>query len=96
MDANEFMQLHADNAVAGKMPEVLKDLTPESMGQVGPLMAGAQQPFTANKVETKGQQGDAHIFDVTYTDSAGNDFSMRETVKQVDGTWKIVQLVKPE
>ena len=96
MDAKEFMQLHADNAVAGKMPEVLKDLTPESMAQVGGLMAGAQQPFTANRVEVKGAEGDAHIFDVTYTDSAGKDFSMRETVKQVDGTWKIVQLVKPE
>lgn len=96
MDAKEFMQLHADNAVAGKMPEVMKDLTPESMGQVGGLMAGAQQPFTANKVEPKGQEGDAHYFVVTYTDSAGKDFSMHETIKQVDGTWKIVALVKPE
>jgi hypothetical protein len=95
MDANEFMKLHADNAVAGKMPEVLKDLTPESMGQVGALMAGAAQPFTANKIEAKGQDGDKHFFTVTYTDSAGKDFSMYETVTQVDGTWKIVALEKP-
>jgi hypothetical protein len=96
MDAQEFMQLHADNAVAGKMPEVLKDLTPESMGQVGALMAGAAQPFKANKVEAKGQDADAFYFNVTYTDSNGKDFSMHEKVRQVDGTWKIVELTKPE
>jgi hypothetical protein len=96
MEALEFMQLHADNAVAGKMPEVMKDLTPESMGQVGGLLAGAAQPFKANKVESKGSDADAFIFDVTYTDANGKDYSMRETVRQVDGTWKIVALVKPE
>jgi len=95
MDAREFMQVHADNAVAGKMAEVMKDLTPESMQQVMPLMAGAQQPFTGNRVEPRGQDGDAYYFDVTYTDSAGKDFAMRETIKQVDGTWKIVHLEKP-
>lgn len=44
MDAREFMQGHADGAVAGKIPEILKDLTPEAMTQLGPLMAGAPQP----------------------------------------------------
>ena len=96
MEALEFMQLHADNAVAGKMPEVMKDLTPESMGQVGGLMAGAAQPFKANKVEAKGQDADSYFFNVTYTDSNGKDFSMHETVRQLDGTWKIVALAKPE
>ena len=67
MDAKEFMQLHADNAVAGKIAEVMKDLTPESMAQVGPLMAGGPNPMEANSVVPRGQEGDDFIFDVTYT-----------------------------
>ena len=96
MNAEEFMRLHADNAVAGKMQEVLKDLTPESMAQVGPLMAGVAQPLKRNEVKVLGEQGDAHMFDVTYWGSDDKPVSMRETIKQVDGTWKIVNLTKPE
>ncbi len=92
MEAQEFMQLHADNAVAGKMPEVMADLTPESMAQLGPLMVGGPAKATGNSVKVAGQDGDSHIFDVTYTGDDGKSVSMRETVKQVDGVWKIVNL----
>ena len=96
MDAQEFMQLHADNAVAGKMAEVIKDLTPESMAQVGPLMAAGPAKATSNKVVAVGQEADGHIFDVTYTGDDGKSATMRETVKQVDGVWKIVNLTAPK
>ena len=95
MDAQEFMQLHADNAVAGKMGEVMKDLTPDALAQVGALMAGGPNPLKGNQVVSLGQQGDDHMFDVTYTGDEGKSVSMRETVRQVDGTWKIVNLAKP-
>ena len=95
MDAQEFMQLHADNAVAGKIQEVMKDLTPEAMTQLGPLMAGAPQPFTANKVEDAGASGDDFFFNVTYFGGDGKSVSMRETIRQVDGVWKIAALAKP-
>ncbi len=95
MDALEFMQLHADNAVAQKMPEVMKDLTPEALQQVMPLMAGAPSPMTGNSVVAKGQDGDDFVFDVTYTGDGGS-VSMREWVRDFEGTWKIRQIAKPE
>ena len=92
MNAEEFMRLHADNAVAGNMPEVLKDLTPEVMAKLGALMAGVAPPFTGSSVTAvSGGSGDA-IFDVTYTADAGK-VDWRETVRQIDGTWKIVDIV---
>ena len=96
MDAQEFMQKHADSAVAGKIQEVLADLTPEAMGQVGPLMAGGPNPAKANTVVPVGVEGDDHIFDVTYTGDGGASASMREWVrKNEEGIWKIVKLAKP-
>ena len=96
MDAQEFMQLHADNATAGKIPEVMKDLTPEALQQVMPLMAGGPNPIAKNSVVSKGQEGDHFVFDVTYSGADGASVSMREWVKQTDGVWKIEKLAKPE
>jgi hypothetical protein len=91
MNAQEFMQAHADNAVAGKIPEVMKDLTPEALAQVMGFMAGAPNPLKSNKVVTVSQEGDDHIFDVSYFGDGGS-VSMRETVRQIDGVWKIAAL----
>jgi hypothetical protein len=95
MEALEFMQGHADKACAGKIPEIMGDLTPAAMAQLGPLMAGAPNPVKTNTVKTVSQDGDTFIFDVTYAGEDGKTVSMRETVKQVDGTWKIVNLAAP-
>jgi hypothetical protein len=92
MNAIEFMQAHADNAVAGKIPDVMKDLTPEALSQVMGLMAGGPNPIKSNKVVEVSQSGDDHVFDVTYFGDDGKSVSMRETVRQIDGTWKIANL----
>jgi hypothetical protein len=95
MDAREFIQSHADKACAGKIPEVIGDLTPEAMAQLGPLMAGAPNPVKSNTIKAVAQNGDEHVFDVTYTGEGGASVSLRDTVRQIDGTWKIVKLEKP-
>lgn len=91
MNAQEFMQAHADNAVAGKIPEVMKDLTPDALTQVMGLMAGAPNPLKSNKVVAVSQDGDDYIFDVSYFGDGGS-VSMRETIRQIDGVWKIAVL----
>lgn len=95
MNAQEFMQGHADKACSGRIPEIMADLTPEALGQLGPLLAGGPNPPKANTVVPVRQDGDDYIFDVTYTGDGGASASMRETVRQVDGTWKIVNLARP-
>ncbi len=95
MDAQEFMQDHADKAVAGRIAEVMGDLTPEALGQVGALMAGAPNPLKGNKVVALGKEGEDQLFDVTYTGDSGS-VSMREWVRKDDaGVWKIMKLEKP-
>jgi hypothetical protein len=95
MDAREFIQAHADNACAGKIAQVIGDLTPEAMSQLGPLMAGAPNPVKSSTIVPVGQNGEDHVFDVTYTGENGASVSLRDTVRQIDGTWKIVKLEKP-
>lgn len=93
--ALEFMQGHADNAVAQKMAEVMADLTPDAMSGLMPLMGSLPNPATGNKVEAVSQNGDDYIFDVTYTGDGGKAGTMRETVRQIDGVWKIVGIAAP-
>jgi len=95
MTAEEFMKGHAEKACSGRIPEILGDLTPDAMAQLGPLMAGGPNPPKANTVVPVRQDGDAYVFDVTYTGDGGATASLRETVRQLDGTWKIVKLEKP-
>ena len=95
MTAEEFMRGHADKASSGRIPEILGDLTPESMAQLGPLMVGGPNPPKGYDVVPVSQSGDDHIFDVTYTGDGDTKLTMRETVRQVDGTWKIVNLEAP-
>jgi hypothetical protein len=94
MNAEEFLRAHADNATSGKIAEVMKDLTPESLAQVGSLMAAGPNPIESSKVEPRGQEGDDFIFDVTYS-GQGKSTTMREWIRQIDGTWKIARLEKP-
>lgn len=94
MNAQEFMQDHADKACTGRIAEIMADLTPDALGQLGPLMVGGPNPPKANTVTPVSQSGDDHVFDVTYTGDGDATASMRETVRQIDGTWKIVNLEK--
>ncbi len=95
MNAEEFMRDHAMKASSGRVAEVLGDLTPEAMSQVMQLMAGGPNPATGNSVAVLSSDGTDHLFDVTYTGDDGKSLTMRETVRQIDGTWKIVKLEQP-
>ena len=95
MNALEFMQLHADNACAGKIADVMKDLTPEAMTQLGPLLAGAPNPIKTSKIVAVSEDGGDYIFDVTYFGEGGKSVSLRDTILQIDGTWKIAALAAP-
>ncbi|MDP9237951.1 MAG: hypothetical protein M3P30_11250 [Chloroflexota bacterium] len=65
MTPEEFMRDHAAKASSGRIPEILGDLTPAAMGQLGPLMAGGPNPPTANSVSVLGDDGTDYVFDVT-------------------------------
>jgi hypothetical protein len=95
MTAQEFMQGHADKASTGRIPEIMGDLTPEAVAQLGPIIAGGPNPPKANTVVPVSQSGGDYVFDVTYTGDGDSKVAMRETVRQIDGTWKIVSIVKP-
>lgn len=95
MEAQEFMQGHADKACAGKIPEIMGDLTPEAMAQLMPLVAGGPNPVKTNNVTAVRADGNEPVFDVTYAGDGGATITLRETLRQMDGVWKIVKLEKP-
>ena len=82
-------------ASSGRIAEIMGDLTPEAMSQVMAVMAGGPNPPTGNSVAPAGSSGEDHMFDVTYTGDDGKSITVRDTVRQVDGTWKIVKMDKP-
>ena len=90
---DERRRIHARPRRQGhrrQIAEVMRDLTPESMAQLGPLMAGGPNPAEGKRSPRSARDGDDYIFDVTYTGDGDAKTSMRETVRQVDGKWKIV------
>ena len=89
------MQGHADKAREGRIAEILADLTPEALAQLGPLMAGAPNPLKTNSVVPVSTAGSDHVFDVTYGSDGGATVSMRETVREISGVWKIINLERP-
>jgi hypothetical protein len=91
----ELMRDHADKASSGRIGEILGDLTPEAMGQLGPLAAGGPNPATANSVKAVRDDGADYVFDVTYTGDSDAKLAMRETVRQVEGKWKIIKIEAP-
>ncbi len=95
MTAEEFMRDHAEKACTGRVAEILGDITPEAMSQLMPLMAGGPNPPTGNRVTPVCQSGEEHVFHVTYTGDGGKSVTLRETLRQIDGAWKIVQLEEP-
>lgn len=95
MDAEAFMRDHAAKASSGRVAEIMGDLTPEAMAQLMAVAAGGPTSPTKNDVKAVRQDGDSHVFDVTYSDDNGASITMRETVQQKDGGWKIVKLEKP-
>ena len=94
MDAEAFMRGHAEKAAAGKIPEVLPDLTPEAMQQLMPMAGSLPNPVTGYDVAAISSAGGDFLFDVTYTGD-GKSMTMRETVRDVDGTWRIVKIDTP-
>lgn len=94
MNAEEFMKDHADKACAGRIPEIMGDLTPEAMQQIMPLVPNMPNPAKGNSVVAVASSKGDHVFDVTYT---GDDktLTMRETVREIDGKWRIVHLERP-
>jgi hypothetical protein len=94
MNAEEFMRDHADKACAGRIPEIMGDLTPEAMQQIMPLVPEMPNPAQGNTVVSVAANDGDHVFDVTYTGD-GKQLTMRETVREVDGKWRIVKLERP-
>jgi hypothetical protein len=94
-EAEAFMRGHAEKASSGRIPEIIGDLTPDAMAQLPALMACGPNPPTGYNVAPVSQNGEEYVFDVTYTGDGDAKVTMRETVRQIDGTWKIAKLEKP-
>ncbi|MBF6599110.1 MAG: hypothetical protein IVW36_01220 [Dehalococcoidia bacterium] len=94
-EAETFMRGHAEKASSGRVAEILGDLTPDAMQQLMPMAAGLPNPATGYDIAAVSSSGDDHVFDVTYTGEGDKSATMRETVRQVEGAWRIVKIEKP-
>ncbi|MBI2723981.1 MAG: hypothetical protein HYX50_02860 [Chloroflexi bacterium] len=79
--------------LSGDLMRVMNDLTPEAMGQVmqnaGAGM-GATPQLTSFNIERHDQNGDDHIFKITF--AGDQDFTALATWREVGGAWKIAAL----
>lgn len=100
----EAVERTAQAVMTGNLPQLMADLTPEALGQMMTLgsapggMSPATMPnITGYEIADAGEDGDAHVFHVTFTSTAGQA-TLAATWKQIMGQWKItaVSLVSAE
>jgi len=95
--AREAVERSAQAVVAGNLPQLMADITPEALSQMmqmgasaGGLAPSAMPNIQGYEIEEMGQDGDLETFHVTFTSSIG-----RATValrwKQIMGQWKITE-----
>jgi hypothetical protein len=79
--------------LSGDMMKLMSDLTPEALGKLmasGGNMGGAMPTLTAYNIDSYDQQGDDHVFKVSF--KGDQDFTAVATWRDVGGTWKIADV----
>ena len=92
MDVEQFMRLHALKAMTGAVAPTIIDLTPEATQDA--LALGDRGLPRTRDVQLRrvaGDDDDAPVFDVTYIDRK-QSITLRETVRNIDGQWKIAHI----
>ncbi len=101
--AREAAERNAQAVMTGNLAQVMSDITPEALTQMMQLGAsGGMSPATMPNItgytlNEMGQDGDGHLFHVTFHSAAGSA-TLAATWKQIMGQWKItaVALVSAE
>jgi hypothetical protein len=79
--------------LTGDMMKIMSDLTPEALGKLmagGGGNMGAMPTLTSFNIESHDQQGDDHVFKVSF--KGDQDFTAIATWRDVGGQWKIADL----
>lgn len=92
MNARDTAQRHGQDVVSGNMQRAMADFTPEALQAFGAL--GIRPPRGANKAEivNERQDGDQHIFDITYSNDQEST-TIRSTWAKQGEDWKLVKAV---
>ena len=95
--AREAVERSAQAVLAGNLPQLMADITPEALSQMMAMgaTAGGLAPSTmpniqGYEIEEKGTDGEAETFHVTFTSSIGKA-TVSLKWKQILGQWKITE-----
>lgn len=88
ISAEETARRHGQAVVDGNMAQVMADLTPEAMAKLGGI-AGSLQGVTAYEIAKHEQDGEDHVFDITYSAAAG-PLTVRSRWREMGEDWKVV------
>jgi hypothetical protein len=92
MTAEQFIRLHATKAMIGAVASTVVDLDGDAVDQALAL-GRAGLPYTGTVRVQPDADGEAQCFEVTY-ECRGRRLVLRETVREVRGTWKITSIEK--
>jgi len=94
----EVVERNAQAVMTGNFNQLMADITPEALAKVMQMAPQGAQPsltqlpnITGYSIEPIGPDGDAFVYRVTFTSSAGRA-TAAVTWKQVLGQWKITGL----
>jgi len=88
--ARETAERHANDVIAGNMPGVIADFTPEAMTAFQAHNAMPPRPTTKSDIVSSSQEGDKQVFEIKYTNDS-ESLVIRSWWQDEQGTWKIVK-----
>ncbi len=88
--ARETAQRHADDVVAGNMPAVVGDFTPEAMTEFQKHAAMPPRPTKTAEILSNRKEGQQEVFEIKYSNDV-ESLTIRSWWEEQGGVWKITR-----
>ena len=101
--AREAAERNAEAVMTGNLAQIMADITPDALSQMmamgaqGGVSPASMPNISGYELSDIGPDGDAHVFHVTFTSSAGTA-TLATKWKQIMGQWKVtgIELIAAE
>jgi hypothetical protein len=90
MDARETAERHGGFVLAGDFRSVGADFAPGAMDEFMKHGKAPPRPTTKFELVGESQDGDTYIYEIKYSNDAGESQTVRSTWGKVGDEWKIV------
>ncbi len=88
--AEEAVRSYGRAVVEGDMGVIVSSMTPDGMARLMEISDREWFSYSDYELTQEARDGDDYLFDVAYETSLGSPLQMRYRVRDVGGSWKVV------